>query len=168
MVAINGGIPVIAKGDVRNGFKLTPAALEAAISAKTRWVVLNTPNNPTGAVYSHEEMHALCAVLLKHPHVWLLTDEIYEHFVYGAARHVSPLNVALALAPRTLVVNGVSKAYAMTGWRIGYGAGPTQLIKAITMLISQSTSCPSAMGQAAAVVALRDLEITKLPLFVEW
>jgi aspartate aminotransferase len=154
MVAINGGVPVIARGDARNGFKVTPEALDAAITPKTRWVVLNTPNNPTGAVYDEEEMRALCAVLLKHPHVWLLTDEIYEHFVFGSARHVSPLNVVPELTARTLLVNGVSKAYAMTGWRIGYGAGPTQLIKAITMLVSQSTSCPSAVGQAAAVIAL--------------
>ncbi|MFZ4479397.1 MAG: pyridoxal phosphate-dependent aminotransferase [Rhodoferax sp.] len=154
MVVINGGIPVIASGDPRNALKLSPAALEAAISPKTRWVVLNTPNNPSGAVYTPRELEALCAVLLKHPEVWLLTDEIYEHFVYGAAKHVSPLNVAPTLAPRTLIVNGVSKAYAMTGWRIGYGAGPAPLIKAISMLISQSTSCSSSLGQAAAVVAL--------------
>ena len=154
MVAINGGVPVIATGNSQNALKLSPATLEAAISEKTRWVVLNTPNNPSGAVYNRQEMEALCAVLLRHPDVWLLTDEIYEHFVYGAAKHVSPLNVAPTLASRTLIVNGVSKAYAMTGWRIGYGAGPAPLIKAISTLISQSTSCCSAAGQAAAVVAL--------------
>lgn len=154
MVLINGGTPVIASSDESNAFKLTPAVLEASITPRTRWVLLNTPNNPSGAVYSRDEMKALCEVLCRHPHVWILSDEIYEHFVFGNVEHVSPLNVAPSLGPRTLVVNGVSKAYAMTGWRIGYGAGPSELIKAITMLISQSTSCPSSVGQAGAVIAL--------------
>jgi aspartate aminotransferase len=154
MVAINGGIPVIAPCDAAAGFKLAPQSLERAITPRTRWLILNTPNNPTGAVYSNEELRALCGVLLRHPHIWLMTDEIYEHFVFGQARHVSPLQIAPGLAPRALVVNGVSKAYAMTGWRIGYGAGPRQLIKAISLLLSQSTTCPGAMSQAAAVVAL--------------
>lgn len=154
MVALHGGRPVVVSSTVHEGFKLTPAALEAAITPRTRWLVLNTPNNPTGAVYTREELVALGEILKRHPHVWLLTDEIYEHFVYGGATHVSPLNVVPELAERTLVINGVSKAYAMTGWRIGYGAGPVSLIKAITMLLSQSTSCPSSMSQAAAVIAL--------------
>lgn len=154
MVAINGGIPVIAPCDAAGGFKLTPQLLERSITLRTRWLILNTPNNPTGAVYSNEELRALGGVLLRHPHVWLMTDEIYEHFVFGQARHVSTLQIAPGLAPRTLVVNGVSKAYAMTGWRIGYGAGPRLLIKAINLLLSQSTTCPGAMSQAAAVVAL--------------
>lgn len=154
MVALHGGRPVVVASTAHEGFKLTPAALEAAITPRTRWLVLNTPNNPTGAVYTREELAALGEVLRRHPHVWLLTDEIYEHFVYGGATHVSPLNVVPELAERTLVINGVSKAYAMTGWRIGYGAGPVSLIKAITMLLSQSTSCPSSMSQAAAVIAL--------------
>jgi aspartate aminotransferase len=158
MVALHGGIPVVVPSQASDGFKLTPAALEAAITPRTRWLVLNTPNNPTGAVYTRDELVALCDVLRRHLQVWLLTDEIYEHFVYGDAKHLSPLNVAPDLAERTLVINGVSKAYAMTGWRIGYGAGPVALVKAITLLLSQSTSCPSAMCQAAAVVALNGLQ----------
>ena len=154
MVALHGGTAVVVPSSQSEGFKLTPAALSAAITPRTRWLVLNTPNNPTGAVYTRDELMALGEVLKRHPHVWLMTDEIYEHFVYGNAAHVSPLSATPELAERTLVINGVSKAYAMTGWRIGYGAGPVQLIKAITMLLSQSTSCPSSMGQAAAVVAL--------------
>ncbi|WP_034300516.1 pyridoxal phosphate-dependent aminotransferase [Herbaspirillum sp. RV1423] len=154
MAAINGGVPVIVHCDASSGFKLTAAALESAITPRTRWLVLNTPNNPSGAVYTADELRAICAVLLRHPQVWLMTDEIYEHFVYGGARHVSPLQVEPALAARTLVVNGVSKAYAMTGWRIGYGAGPRVLMKALALLMSQSTTCPNAMSQAAAVTAL--------------
>lgn len=153
MVALHGGKAVVVASDAGQGFKLTPQALEAALTPRTRWLVLNTPNNPTGAVYTACELAALGAVLLRHPHVWLLTDEIYEHFVYGA-EHASLSRVVPALAERTLVINGVSKAYAMTGWRIGYGAGPAALMQAIAMLLSQSTSCPNAMAQAAAVVAL--------------
>lgn len=154
MVRLNGGVPVIAPSDAAGGFKLTPGALEAALTPRTRWLVLNTPNNPTGAVYSRRELEGLAAVLRRHPHVWVMTDEIYEHFAYGGARHLSPLAVAADLAPRTLVVNGVSKAYAMTGWRIGYAVGPAALMKALTLLASQTTTCASAMSQAAAVVAL--------------
>ncbi|MFL9926872.1 pyridoxal phosphate-dependent aminotransferase [Herbaspirillum lusitanum] len=154
MVAINGGTPVIVPSAAAQGFKLSAAALEAAITPRTRWLVLNTPNNPSGAVYTESELQALCEVLMRHPQVWLMTDEIYEHFVYGGARHLSPLQVEPALTARTLVVNGMSKAYAMTGWRIGYGAGPRVLMKALALLISQSTTCPGAMCQAAAVVAL--------------
>jgi len=154
MVAINGGTPVIVPCGIDSSFKLSAAALDAAITARTRWLVLNTPNNPSGAVYTAAELRDLCAVLMRHPQVWLMTDEIYEHFVYGEARHVSPLQVEPALQARTLVVNGVSKAYAMTGWRIGYGAGPRQLMKALALLMSQSTTCPGAMSQAAAVTAL--------------
>ncbi len=154
MVAIHGGKPVIVTADERCAFKLVPQALEHAITPRTRWLILNTPNNPTGAVYSADELKALCEVLRRHPHVWLMTDEIYEHFVYGDARHVSALAVAPELASRTLIVNGHSKAYAMTGWRIGYGAGPLDLIKAMTLLLTQSTSCAAAMSQTAAVTAL--------------
>lgn len=154
MVAINGGKPVIVTAGADAGFKLSAPALAAAITPRTRWVVINTPNNPTGAVYSRSELEALCEVLRAHPHVWLLTDEIYEHFVYGDARHVAPLDVAPELASRTLVVNGLSKTYAFTGWRIGFGAGPKPLIDAITLLLSQSTSCACAASQAAAVAAL--------------
>jgi aspartate aminotransferase len=154
MVVLNGGTPVIADCDASSGFKLTPPVLEAAITPQTRWLVLNTPNNPSGAVYSRSELQALCDVLRRHPQVWVMTDEIYEHFVYGLARHVSPLNVAPDLAERALVINGVSKAYAMTGWRIGYAAGPAALVKAMALLASQTTTCASAISQAAAVAAL--------------
>lgn len=154
MVALQGGRPVIVPCDEASGFKLTASSLEAALTPRTRWLILNTPNNPTGAVYSREELQALCDVLERHPHVWLLTDEIYEHFVYGDAEHVSPLALAPHLQDRTLVVNGFSKAYAMTGWRLGYGAGPLSLIKAITLLLTQSTTCTSSLSQAAGIRAL--------------
>ncbi|SDO22747.1 aspartate aminotransferase [Rhodoferax sp. OV413] len=154
MVLLNGGTPVVAHSTEASGFKLTPEVLQAAITPRTRWLVLNTPNNPSGAVYARAELEAICAVLRDHPQVWLMTDEIYEHFVYGDAQHLSPLNVAPDLAERTLTINGLSKAYAMTGWRIGYAAGPAPLVKALSLLASQTTTCASAMGQAAAVVAL--------------
>jgi len=155
MVALHGGKPVIVTSDERSAFKLLPQALERVITARTRWLILNSPNNPTGAVYSAAELKALGEVLLRHPHVWVMTDEIYEHFVYGGAKHVSLLALVPELANRALVVNGMSKAYAMTGWRIGYGAGPQELIRAITLLLSQSTSCAAAMSQVAAVTALQ-------------
>jgi aspartate aminotransferase len=154
MVALHGGRPMVVPCSAESGFKLSAGALEQAITPRTRWLVLNSPNNPTGAVYSRADLQALCEVLARHPHVWLLTDEIYEHFVYGGASHVSPLSVAPELQPRTLVVNGLSKAYAMTGWRIGYGAGPRELVKAITLLLTQSTTCAAGVSQAAAVTAL--------------
>ncbi len=154
MVALQEATPVIVSCSAAPSFKLTPGDLESAITSRTRWLILNTPGNPTGAVYTRAELEAICAVLRRHPQVWLLTDEIYEHFVYGNVRHVSPLAVAPDLADRALVVNGMSKAYAMTGWRIGYGAGPSALIKAINVLLMQSTSCAAAMSQAAAVTAL--------------
>jgi aspartate aminotransferase len=154
MALINGGVPVIVDCGANDGFKLTAASLEAAITPATRWLVLNSPNNPTGAVYSAAELKALGDVLLRHPQVWVLTDEIYEHFIYGDSRHLSLLNITPALTDRTLVINGVSKAYAMTGWRIGYGVGPADLIDAITLLITQSTTCATAAAQAAAAAAL--------------
>jgi aspartate aminotransferase len=154
MVVLHGGKPVIVASDERTGFKLVPQALEQAITPRTRWLILNSPNNPTGATYTAGELRALGEVLLRHPHVWLMTDEIYEHFVYGGARHVSLLALVPELASRALVVNGMSKAYAMTGWRIGYGAGPLPLIKAMTLLLTQSTSCAASMSQVAAVTAL--------------
>lgn len=154
MVTLHGGSPVIVSCTAADGFKLTGATLRRAITPRTRWLILNTPNNPTGAVYSRAELAELCAVLRDHPHVWVLTDEIYEHFVYGGGRHVSPLNVAPELIDRTLLVNGLSKAYAFTGWRIGYGAGPRALVDAINVLLTQSTTCASAISQAAAIVAL--------------
>ena len=153
---LHGGTAVIVPCGAQTGFKLTPEALQRAITAKTRWLILNTPNNPTGAVYTRAEMEALADVLRAHPQVWLMVDEIYEHFVYGGTTHVSPLAAAADLRARTLIVNGMSKAYAMTGWRVGYGAGPEKLIKAITLLQTQSTSCVTAMSQVAAVTALED------------
>jgi aspartate aminotransferase len=155
MVVLHGGVPRIVECPASTGFKLTPAALEKAITAQTRWLVLNSPNNPTGAVYTREELRALRDVLARHPRVWVMTDEIYEHFIYGGERHVSLLAAVPELRSRTLVINGVSKAYAMTGWRIGYGAGPAELVKAITLLITQSTTCATAASQAAAAVALQ-------------
>lgn len=154
MVLIHGGIPVIAECPAAAGFKLTAPQLDAAITARTRWVILNSPGNPTGAVYGPAELRALADVLLRHPHVRILTDEIYEHFVYGHARHACILNVEPELRARTLLVNGLSKSHAMTGWRIGYGCGPAALIKAITLLITQSTTCATAAAQAAAAEAL--------------
>jgi aspartate aminotransferase len=141
--------------DEASGFKLGPAALEAAITPRTKWLVLNSPNNPTGAIYSAAELQALAAVLMRHPHVGVMTDEIYEHFAYGGARHASIVAIEPRLQQRALVVNGVSKAYAMTGWRIGYGACPAPLAKAITLLLTQSISSLPGMGQLAAAAALQ-------------
>lgn len=154
IVALNGGSPVILPCGRETDFKLTGPALEAAITPRTRWLILCAPSNPTGAVYSREELAALAAVLLRHPHVAVLTDDIYEHLVYdGAAAHAL-LAVEPALAGRVLLVNGLSKAYAMTGWRIGYAAGPSEVIGAIVKLLGQSTTCASSISQAAAVAAL--------------
>jgi aspartate aminotransferase len=154
MALIHGGVPRIVECPASSGFKLRPQDLEAAITPRTRWLVLNSPNNPTGAVYTADELRALAHVLDRHPHVWVLTDEIYEHFVFGGAKHVPLLQVAPQLRSRCLLVNGMSKAYAMTGWRVGYGAGPVTLVKAITLLITQSTTCANAAAQAAAIAAL--------------
>ena len=154
MVLVKDGTPVVVVCPESDGFKLTPEALERAITPRTKWLLLNTPGNPTGAMYGADELRALAQVLARHPQVWLLTDEIYEHLAYGDARHVSPAAVAPELAARTLTINGVSKAYAMTGWRLGYAGGAKALIKAMATLISQSTSCVSAISQAAARVAL--------------
>lgn len=150
---LNDATPIFVETSSSTGFKLLPEQLEEAITPHTKWLVLNTPNNPSGAVYSSSELSALADVLRRHPHVWVLSDEIYEHFVYAPAKHVSPLNVAPDLRDRTLILNGVSKGYAMTGWRIGFGAGPRRLIAAIGKLISQTTTCPSSISQAAAVAA---------------
>ncbi|CCH05540.1 aminotransferase class I/II-fold pyridoxal phosphate-dependent enzyme [Achromobacter xylosoxidans] len=154
MVLVNDGTPVVVACPEADGFKLTPEALERAITPRTKWLLLNTPSNPTGAMYSAAELRALADVLARHPQVWLMTDEIYEHLAYGDTRHASPAAVAPELAGRTLTINGVSKAYAMTGWRLGYAGGPKTLVKAMATLISQSTSCVSAISQAAARVAL--------------
>lgn len=154
VVRLAGGVPVFVEGPEALGFKLQPADLERAITPRTRWLVLNSPNNPSGATYCAAELAALADVLERHPHVWVLTDDIYEHLIYDGAAFATIAQVAPALKARTLTVNGVSKAYAMTGWRIGYGAGPAQLIQAMVKLQSQSTSGANAIAQAAAVAAL--------------
>ena len=153
MVALNGGVAVLARTDEADDFKLTPKGLEALLTPRTKWVLLNAPNNPSGAQYSADDLAGLLAVLERHPHVLLMVDEIYEHFSYETP-YVSPLQVNPGLADRTLLVNGVSKAYCMTGWRIGYAAGPAWLIKAISTLISQTTTCASQISQIAAAAAL--------------
>ncbi|MDO5369810.1 pyridoxal phosphate-dependent aminotransferase [Paracoccus sp. (in: a-proteobacteria)] len=154
MVTLGGGTPVIVIGGLENGYRITPDQLEAAITPKTKWVILNSPSNPTGAGYGEAEMRGLTDVLLRHPHVWVLADDIYEHLVYDGFRFVTPAQVEPKLMDRTLTMNGVSKAYAMTGWRIGYGAGPVELIKAMANVQGQSTSNPSSISQYAALAAL--------------
>ncbi|MEJ0097255.1 MAG: pyridoxal phosphate-dependent aminotransferase [Bauldia sp.] len=154
IVALCGAKPVTIETTQASGFRLTPQALEKAITAKTKWVILNSPSNPSGAAYSAAELKALGAVLLRHPHVWVLTDDMYEHVIYDGFAFATPVQVEPALKERTLTLNGVSKAYCMTGWRIGYGAGPVALIKAMSTLQSQSTSNPSSISQWAAVEAL--------------
>jgi aspartate aminotransferase len=154
IVMLAGGVPIIVQGKPDKGFKLQAADLENAITPKTKWLILNSPSNPSGAAYSHAEMKALTDVLVKHPHVWVLTDDMYEHLVYDDFKFVTPAQVEPSLYERTLTMNGVSKSYCMTGWRIGYAAGPEPLIKAMAKLQSQSTSNPSSIAQWAAVEAL--------------
>lgn len=154
MVLVNDGTPVIVQCPMADGFKLTPARLRAALTPKTRWLILNAPSNPTGAVYTRAELAALADVLADFPDVLVLTDEIYDEVYLGDDRAVSLVDAAPQLADRTLVVNGVSKTYAMTGWRLGYCAGPSDIVKAINKLQSHLSSCPSSISQAAAVEAL--------------
>ncbi|MGQ3049034.1 MAG: pyridoxal phosphate-dependent aminotransferase [Niveispirillum sp.] len=154
MVLLAEGTPVTVACPAENGFKLLPADLEAAITAKTKWLILNSPSNPTGAAYTADELKALGEVLLKHPHVYIMTDDMYEHLVYEDFKFTTIAQVVPALYDRTLTVNGVSKSYSMTGWRIGYAAGPKALIKAMGIIQSQSTSNPTSISQAAAVEAL--------------
>ena len=154
MVAICGGSSVIVQTKMEEGFKLQPEALEAAITSKTKWLVINSPSNPSGAAYSFDDMKKVTDVLMRHPHVHVLTDDIYEHLVYGDFSFVTPAQVEPALIERTLTMNGVSKAYAMTGWRIGYAAGPSALIKAMDLLQGQQTSGACSIAQWAAVEAL--------------
>ena len=154
MVLIAEGKPVIVDCPEESGFKLTPEALEKAITPRTKWLILNSPSNPTGAVYSKAELKALTDVLLKHPQVWVMADDIYEYLVYDGVEFATPAQVEPKLIERTLTVNGVSKSYSMTGWRIGYGAGPLPLMKAIANLQSQSTSNPSSISQAGTLAAL--------------
>ena len=154
IVQLVGGKPVIVEATLQDKFKLRPEALEKAITPKTKWFVFNHPSNPTGAAYSRAELKALTDVLMRHPQVWVITDDMYEHLVYDDYQFVTPAQVEPGLYERTLTMNGVSKAYAMTGWRIGYAAGPESLIKAMTKLQSQTTSNPSSVSQWASVEAL--------------
>lgn len=154
IVEICGGVPVLIPCDAVAGFRLTAQQLEKAITPKTRWVLLNSPSNPSGAAYSEADYRPLLDTLLQHPHVWLMVDDMYEHIVYDDFRFVSPAALEPALKDRTLTINGVSKAYAMTGWRIGYAGGPKALIKAMAVIQSQATSCPCSISQAAAIAAL--------------
>lgn len=154
IVQFCGGTPVIAPAGPEQSYKLSPAELDRAITQRTKWVILNSPSNPTGAAYTVNELKALGEVLLRHPHVWVLADDMYEHIVYDGFRFATIAEAVPELYERTLTVNGCSKAYAMTGWRIGYAGGPAWLIKAMAKLQSQSTSNPCSIAQAAAVAAL--------------
>lgn len=154
MVLLAGGEPVIAPATLETDFKLSPEALEAAITPRTKWFIFNSPSNPTGAGYTRDELKALTDVLMRHPHVWVMSDDMYEHLAYDDFTFCTPAEVEPALFDRTLTVNGVSKAHAMTGWRIGYAAGPEKLIGAMRKIQSQSTSNPCTISQWAAVEAL--------------
>lgn len=154
MVLLCGGTPVPVVAGIETNFKLTPEQLEAAITPKTKWFIFNSPSNPTGAGYTWEELRALCDVLLRHPHVWIMSDDMYEHLVFDDFTFCTPAQVEPKLYDRTLTCNGVSKSYAMTGWRIGYAGGPVALIKAMGTIQSQSTSNPCSVSQYAALEAL--------------
>jgi aspartate aminotransferase len=154
MVVLAEGTPVFVEGREENGFKLTAADLEKTITPKTKWLILNSPSNPSGAAYSKDELKALTDVLLKHPHVWVMTDDIYEHLVYDGFEFFTVAQVEPKLYERTLTINGLAKAYAMTGWRVGYAGGPKMLISAMNMIQSQSTTHTSSVSQAAGVEAL--------------
>ncbi|MDP2697179.1 aspartate transaminase [Thalassospira sp.] len=154
MTLMSEGTPVIVECQEENDFKLTAAELEAAITPKTKWLVLNSPSNPTGAAYSAAELRALADVLLKHDHVWIMSDDMYEHLVYDGFKFTTIAQIEPKLKSRTLTCNGVSKSYAMTGWRLGYAAGPVALIKAINMVQSQTSTHTSSISQAASVEAL--------------
>ncbi|MGL3110301.1 pyridoxal phosphate-dependent aminotransferase [Bradyrhizobium sp. BR 1432] len=154
IVLIAGGKPVLVPCEEANGFRLTADDLARSITPRTRWVMLNSPSNPSGAAYAEADYRPLLDVLTAHPHVWLMVDDIYEHIVYDDFRFTTPAAIAPGLRGRILTVNGVSKAYAMTGWRIGYAGGPRALIRAMAVVQSQSTSCPSSISQAAAIAAL--------------
>ena len=154
MVALAGGEPVAVETTLGTGFRMTADQLRAAITPKTKWLIFNSPSNPSGSAYTRAEIKALTEVLLDHPHVWVMTDDMYEHLVYDDFQFTTVAQVEPGLADRTLTVNGVSKAYAMTGWRIGYAGGPEHLVKAMAKVQSQSTSNPSSISQWAAVEAL--------------
>jgi aspartate aminotransferase len=154
MVLLNGGRPVVVECDVNSNYKMTPDQLESAITDRTKWIVLNSPCNPTGATYTESELVEFGEVLGRHPHVWIMTDDVYEHLIYDGLKFATFARCNPHLRERTLTINGVSKAFAMTGWRIGYAGGPKTLIKAMAKLQSQSTSNPSSVSQAAALAAL--------------
>ena len=154
IVLLAGGKPVFVETHLEDGFKLRPEALEKAITGKTKWLIFNSPSNPSGAAYSHSDLKKLTDVLMRHDQVWVLTDDMYEHLVYDDFEFATPAQVEPGLFDRTLTMNGVSKAYCMTGWRIGFAGGPQPLIKAMAKLQSQSTSNPSSVSQWAAVEAL--------------
>jgi aspartate aminotransferase len=154
MVLLAGGEPVFVPTTMESGFKMKPEDLERAITPRTKWIIFNSPSNPTGAAYTKDELKKITDVLVKHPHVWVMTDDMYEHLVYDDFKFYSPAQLEPKLYERTLTINGVSKAYCMTGWRIGYAGGRTDLIKAMAMLQSQSTSNPVAVSQWASVEAL--------------
>ena len=154
MVLLCDGTPVPVPCPQNNGFRLRPEDLEAAITPRTKWLILNSPSNPTGAAYSEADLRSVAEVLLRHPQVWVMTDDMYEHLVYDDFRFTTIAQVEPRLYERTLTVNGVSKAYCMTGWRIGYGGGPKQLIKAMGAIQSNSTANPCSISQAAAIEAL--------------
>ena len=170
IVTILGGTPVALACREEDGFRLTAAALEAAITPRTRWVMLNSPSNPSGAAYGDEHYRPLLEVLLRHPQVWLMVDDMYEHILYDGFCFVTPAALEPRLRERTLTINGVSKAYAMTGWRLGYAGGPRALIQAMASVQSQVTSCPSSVSQAAAIAALdgpQDIVHERCELFRE-
>jgi aspartate aminotransferase len=154
MVRLGGGTPVIVDGPMESGFRITAEALEAAITPKTKWFIFNSPSNPTGAGYNPDQLRALTDVLKRHPHVWVMTDDMYEHIAFPGFTFCTPAEIEPDLKDRTLTVNGVSKAYAMTGWRIGYAAGPAELIKGMRTVQGQSTTNPCSISQWAAVEAL--------------
>ncbi|MXS20330.1 MULTISPECIES: pyridoxal phosphate-dependent aminotransferase [Pseudomonas] len=170
IVTILGGTPVVLPCREEDGFRLTAAALEAAITPRTRWVMLNSPSNPSGAAYGEQHYRPLLEVLLRHPQVWLMVDDMYEHILYDGFRFVTPAALEPRLRERTLTINGVSKAYAMTGWRLGYAGGPKALIQAMASVQSQVTSCPCSVSQAAAIAALdgpQDIVRERCALFRE-
>jgi aspartate aminotransferase len=154
MVLMAGGTPVEVVTTMKSGYKMQPEDLERAITPKTKWIIFNSPSNPTGAAYTKDELKAVTDVLMRHPHVYVMSDDMYEHLVYDNFKFYSPAQLEPRLYERTLTVNGVSKAYCMTGWRIGYAGGPEKLIKTMAMIQSQSTSNPTAVAQWAAVEAL--------------
>lgn len=164
IVRLNGGTPVFIETTARAHFKITPDQLEAAITSRTKWLILNSPNNPSGSIYSTDELKALGDVIARYPQVYVLTDDIYEHLIYDGAKYTSFAQVNSGLFDRTLTVNGVSKAFAMTGWRIGYAGGPVSLIKSMEKLQSQTSGNPAAVSQAAALAALTG----PMDFFTEW